>query len=642
MNGLLQKDRPWMLGAVIGGGVGMGFAATQYDFVMMFVLGPRELELLYYLAASCGIALGALAVLWDDLLGTREFLAQRPVTVAAMARSPLQACLVVLLSWMVIVPVFAWGMTAFWSGMYDLSYGAGFPEILATMMVAWPACAVGCLAAALPAPWWLRLLLAAALTLSAALLVSGIAATDGVTSHLGFVFACVVIAAVLFAIAGFLNKQRQDPDQPWPMQTRLVAGILLVVAFGHSLTALGREALSNAVNTAQWEYPQIVRMDDRVGLAVRTRDWRKWVECDSEHAVIGEPRPRADFGEIDYRAPRMYDVIEGEAPRFRDHFRERVSLNRSDLYMHQDGRVWLRDRGRGKLHVTGLGPQHEKLPRGMQLGYVDDVGKDPNQRSVIAEDAESGRLLRFDETAGHFVALTLPAGDRFERVGYVREREAKPNVGEVSLLAFLFVHDDSISFIRGKNGSYAMKDGELVAFEPPVRQKQTVASKVKGNVIGDDPLSFVVEVPAHDGLPSFRHEFQPRTGSERFYAGLGMALSTLRPPLTQASCSLLCDDKSAPSVFVDRLIVGGKRVWLLLLGFAVAGVGAWGIQRRLLRIGASDHARRFWVVVSALVGPIAVLLAVLVETPRRHARPNVVPAPAPRIVSVSECEEVVA
>ena len=632
-----------MLGTIIAGGVGLGFAASQHDFVTMFVLGPRRLELLYYLAASCGIVLGALAILWDDLLGTREFLAQRPVTSDAMARSPLQACVVVLLSWMVIVPIFAWCMTAFWSGMYDLSYGAGFPEILATMMVAWPACAIGCVAAAMPAPWWLRLLLASTLTLSTALLISGVAATDGVSSHLGFAFACIAVAAVLFAIAGFFNKQRQDPDRPWPVPTRIVGGVVLVLAFGHSLTALGREALSNAVNTAQWEYPQIVRLDDKVGLAVRTKNWRNWVECDADHAVIGEPRPRADFVEIDYRAQRMRDVLEAEEPRFRDHFRDRVSLaNRSDLYMHQDGRVWVRDRRRHQLHVTGVGPQHEKLPKGMELGYVDDVGKDPNQRSVIAEGADSGRLLRFDETAGHFVDLTLPDGDRFESVGYVREREAKPNVGEVSPLAFLFVHDDSISFIRGKNDSYAMKDGELVAFEPPVREKATVATSVRGEVIGKDPLSFVVEVPAHDGLASFRHEFQPRTATERFYAGLGMTFSVIRPPLTQASCSLLCDDETAPGVFVDRLIAGGKRVWLLLLGFAVAGVGAWGIQRRLLRIGASDHARRFWVVASALVGPIAVLLAVLVETPRRHARPNVVPAPAPRIVSVSECEEVVA
>lgn len=89
MNALQQKDWPWMRGMTGLGSIGLGLAVTEYDFLTLFVLGPYRLEVLFYMAACFGLLLGALAVLWDDLLGTREFLVQRPVSKEALARSPL-------------------------------------------------------------------------------------------------------------------------------------------------------------------------------------------------------------------------------------------------------------------------------------------------------------------------------------------------------------------------------------------------------------------------------------------------------------------------------------------------------------------------------------------------------------------------
>ena len=105
MRALWLKDRPWMLAMFLIGAIAMAVAVADQGFVDVFVLAPRRLEACFYVAGAAGLLLGAVAVLWDRLLGTREFLTQRPIGKRALAWSPLLACMVVLLAWQLMVPV---------------------------------------------------------------------------------------------------------------------------------------------------------------------------------------------------------------------------------------------------------------------------------------------------------------------------------------------------------------------------------------------------------------------------------------------------------------------------------------------------------------------------------------------------------
>ena len=164
MKSLWLKDRPWILTFAIVGAIGLAVAASQVGFMRLFVVGPNRLEILFYGAGSAALLLGAVAVLWDDILGTREFLMQRPISREALIRSRMLACFAVLASWMITVPLASWLHAAFWSDIYDLRFWAGLPEILSTLQIVWPMCAIGFLAASVPSPWWMRLVLAALLT----------------------------------------------------------------------------------------------------------------------------------------------------------------------------------------------------------------------------------------------------------------------------------------------------------------------------------------------------------------------------------------------------------------------------------------------------------------------------------------------
>ena len=91
---------------------------------------------------------------------------------------------------------------------------------------------------------------------------------------------------------------------------------------------------------------------------------------------------------------------------------------------------------------------------------------------------------------------------------------------------------------------------------------------------------------------------------------------------------------------LDPLVASGRRVWLLVGCWLVALASVALLRRRLLRIGVAAPARWFWLVLGTLTGPVGVVVALLIETRRRHARPQLLASPQPRIVTEVSPQEV--
>src|SRR5690606_26646399 len=486
-------------------------------------------EVAFYFAGRSGAVLGVLAVLWDNLLGTRELLMQRPVTRGALARSPLLACGVVLTGWMVFVPIVAWLFAAFGSGVYKWSYWAGVPEILTTLTIAWPACAIGCIAASLPVAWWLRGVLLAALTVTCGFLIDTATSHQGETSKTEFVVWTLSFAAVLFPLAAHLGAQRADPDRPLARHTRWVAGLLLLLSVIFSFGLIAGEMQSIALHSVRSQYPRFVELNGQVALALATDDWHRMAICNAEHAATGEFCLRMDVKSVDYQKPGYSVRLEIEAPRFRDtHVRQTRIDYETSIYVDGSGRVWWCHSGDGEVRRIGIGPELQDLP---PLAYplsVADVGDVPNVEVVICGDKQTGRLWRYDQNLGHFVTFALPNDDCF----MVFERLRRPaqeaaSMPSASLLASVFDRDRDVNYIRGAAGSYLVVSGALVKFDAPTQPTQK-PFEYRGVCLGDDPLVFRVDVPARDGVASFHHDFAPRTWSERLHAGHAMLWSLLR------------------------------------------------------------------------------------------------------------------
>ena len=641
MKSLWLKDRPWILTFAIVGAMALALVTSDNGFLRLFVLGPHRLDNLFFCAGGTALVLGGVAVLWDDILGTREFLMQRPISRRSLFRSRMLASVAVLASWMVAIPLLTWLLAAWSIGIYDLSFWAGVPEILSTLQIVWPMCAIGFLAAAMPAPWWQRLVCATLLTVTVGMAIDrGTANPGGEVSPAWFAVACWLPAIVLFSLAAGLDAQRQDPDRPWSHRTRWLAGSALVVSLAYMVGGVARDAQTHSARSLLWEYPRIVRIDGAIRLASRSRDWNKLTVADENHVTIGEVRDSDDFARIEYDSQRIPELLQIEAPRFHRRRGLEARIPGGRVWIGHDGSAWLLDVERREVRRSGIGPDLAKFPDGLRPQNVDDVGEQLNRSVVVVGDQESGKLWRFDGKLGYFVAWPLPDGDRFEDVPYLRLVEWRNATGEApALLLELLTRHDQVSHLRGANASYLIKDGELVAVDVP-RRNRGKRERLEGVRHGNDPLVFSVEVPAHDDLPSFRHDFAPRTWAELGYAANAMALAAMRPPVTQVVSHLFTDDRSADAIWSDRVICGGKRTWLVLSGIALSVICALLMRRRLRRIGVTASACRFWVVATIVAGPVTAILPLFLESARNHAHPDVKAPPAPRIVSVRNPEEI--
>ena len=599
MRALWLKDRPWMLAMFVIGAIAMALAVADDGFVDVFVLAPYRLEACFYVAGAAGLLLGAVAVLWDHLLGTREFLTQRPIGKRALAWSPLLACMVVLLAWQLVVPVLSWLLASIYSGLFEPSFWTGVPEILTTTAIAWPACAIGCLAASLPAPWWIRLLLAGTLTLSVGVAIDlGHARDeDGCASLLGYWLLCLLPAAALFAIAANLGTQQNDADQPCMPRARWLGGLLLLFSVSLTCAGLCRKAQQHAIHQAQGSYPRIVEFDGQVQLAAFNRERDAWRVCGADHVPVSTERSREVLRIVDYRKPTSGSVrLEIEPPRFNASFRRSLLLDyETSVHLLPDGSALLYLVREG-LYRTGIGPQHEKLPSQFETIAVEDVGSRPNRQIILCGDASTGKLWRFDRTLRFFTEMPLPNGDRFVSGGRLpRSEAASGTLSQPTLLTQFFEREQNLQYVRGVAGTYALEDGNWVVLEVP-ESAPKLAEQMLAARTGDDPFVYAVTVVAHDGFAEFQHDFQPRTLMERLAAGYAMCWSLIYPPALQLVSSVSAAEGLHRGFLLDPLVASGRRTWLLVGCWLVALASVALLRRRLLRIGVAAPVRRFWLV----------------------------------------------
>src|SRR5688572_29462006 len=152
---LLQKDLPWIGGVLLAGMIAMVLSLHTTSFVHTFVVTPRHYEELFHTAWPSGLLLGVVASCFDEALGTREFLTQRPVPARAITGSRFVACAFVLAAWFG-VPF--WAYVAFvWDRHWEFFHWQRLPSIWATMTPAVSGCALGLAAGSLPFAWWARL-----------------------------------------------------------------------------------------------------------------------------------------------------------------------------------------------------------------------------------------------------------------------------------------------------------------------------------------------------------------------------------------------------------------------------------------------------------------------------------------------------
>lgn len=636
MKSLWLKDRPWMVGFLLLGTLVMSIAIAERSFVGVFIVSPGRLEMAFYTAAVAGLLLGIVATLWDDMLGTREFLTQRPVDAKFLAMSPLAACAAVLLGWMLLVPIGAWLFAAYWEGYFDLSCWSGIPEIYATIVVAVPMCAIACTAALLPKHWLVRVFflgVCAPAVAGGILEMSRYQIEDSSRCDMGLlVVLSLLTAAALFTLAWLCSRRRYDLDQPWPRHLRLSCGITLAGSLSYLVVAGASATQSSVIRELHLTYPMIVEVDGSLELALHGEKWRQRIPCDRNHVATGPVQPHSQDAQWSYTARSAPELIDLEAPRFhRSHQMDSLD-GRTLVIVDHRGRSYLLTGRTSRLLPTGIGREHGLLPPSGRLTEIRDIAA-PTQGCLLYLDLKGGSAWQFDREEGHFAALALPGDDRIRTTGHYYKPQNSELLAEIPLFAGLkdvFRNGSSFVYLVGKKGAYALRNGELVPFEVPVRKSRQFLSP---EVEITDALNFTVSVAKRGDRAGFEHHFEPRTLIEQLHAAHAMAWSVVRPVPLQLASTFLADDQTKPYFWNDQLLADGRRIWLLIVGLAMAAGMSLLVHRRLVRIGANQHARRFWVVTTALTGVVGWLLAILCERPRSYARPQLQAASTPRIVS---------
>src|SRR5262249_31432747 len=126
----------------------------------------------------------------------------------------------------------------------------------------------------------------------------------------------------------------------------------------------------------------------------------------------------------------------------------------------------------------------------------------------------------------------------------------------------------------------------------------------------------------------------PRTAAEIVPAAELLLLSMQRSALAQAAALLVPERGS--SRWLDPLLYGGRRPWLLASTLAISALRARFRAGRLPPLGAPPPVRPLWSIATLLLGPAAFATGCCIERRRRYAAPrDVGPDAPPRIVSLA-------
>ncbi len=609
MNRLLGKDSVWWLFFACAGSAALGCSLTEHSFLYSFVASPGAFEALYYVTLGAGVLLGAVAACFDEALGTREFLAQRPLATRAIVRSRIHGCATVMAVWFVLVPLV--GTVAFWVSdrLFEFGWFRQVPAHWATMTTAVPATAIGFAAGSLPFAWWARLLNAGVAVVVVCTMAWWIAA-DAQRNHdcTWFAGANVVAGVLLFAVGARASCWTRDPDLPLPRGLRvgIVAPLLVLAALLFS--AFNREALGDAIWKLHRAYPEPVVHAGRVALQARDSVDGVVHLVDAEHRPLDITLGRRDTTEMRHPVPLGGpQSVRVEAPRF-----GRWAHTQGGITLGGDGVAFVVERSR--FRRVGKGPEQAPFAPGSRVGGLGPRGE---SQTVIAEPLGSD-LWRYDASEGHFVATALPDGDRvvefeWDDAATDEQREA---------------------VVEGARGVYALRGGQLIRIGEPRSARTTESSNDKlpeVRVQDYDLLSWRAEFAGDGTLAAWSHEFTPRTLAERWHASVAWLLSSVRPPVLQAIAAAQPVRDRWP-VLLDPLVANWRRPWLLLTTLGLAVGCAWSVRNRLQRLGADAPARRFWVAATLLLGPFAALVSWWAERPRAWAKH---PLPLPRVPRIS-------
>jgi len=638
LRALLRKDLPWLLFFLVGGMVGLVLALWQWSFVQTFVVSPGRREALFHVAWSCGMGLGVVAFAFDEALGTREFLAQRPVPAGAVMRARFVGCALVLAVWMLLAPLTAYVLLVLDDGHWEWGHWRQLPSIWGTMLPALSACALGALATSLPFAWWARLAwLGAMFVLSfSAIFWCERAAGMGRTSWPVFVAGHLVVAVAAAALAWRVRTTTRDGDQPLaPPVLRTAVVPMLVV--GAVAAAVGLNLLAvNAVKTLRSTYPRVLR-DGPVHLLGVRPDWRgPWLVVDADHVPTG----RFLDGARDLAREGSHlsdDFVRIEAPRAG--MADSAYVAEGTVLVDADGTPWWAPRD-GRLHRLVKSAEEARFAAFSRVEAL-VVGPQDDRVVVVLEPAGVA-AWRFDAITARFVRLPLAAGDRV--VG--RDRHDAQETRSREFVAG-FVPGQREDMVLGEKSVYALRDGGLVRVaDAAAKSGDATHEVVRQQVTEVDGLGWTLIVEAAAGGTAFQHRFTPRTGPEQLWAGMACLMSAIRPPLLQfvAACGPATDTEPGRLMrwqwLLDPLVVAGRRWWLVGACVALAALLARSMRRRLRALGADAPTIRFWTVAIALLGVFGAWACVLCERPRRWAvRVPAIPAIAPRIATPPSLEE---
>jgi hypothetical protein len=643
---LLRKDRPWIVVFAVAGLMTALGAVLFADPVDLLLLDYATAEATFWTAFGGGLALGAFAGLFDELLGTRELLWQRPVAAKHVAAARIVAVALVLLAWQLAIPLV---LLLWWpfagTDVPFLALGSWW-EHQAAVVVAWPCAMVTLFAATLPLGWLLRLLTGGASFYVGLLMVDRASRGPDGQDPDAYLFACFAVAAWFAGFALVSPERHNDPDRPLARTLPPVTRWAIVVVLGLASALVGTEWESQWVQGLHRSYPRPLQQGREIVLVTGTLSDR-WQIVDREHRGTASAFVSATALSWPGGWPWLRTDNEFEQPHF---LRRDRSAGRSwsghALLLAPDGTAWIErriDRNRRSFERIAVDGD-VRLSRSARVASV--RGSDA---VVLVVEPGAAQVWRLDAGARRLVAVPMPAGDRALRTFSESLRRLRLDAATLRAFELAMAAEaertpgkagvrgtDSLPTevvcVRGERGRYAWIGGGLQRYsnEPA---ELPVSPRTSPEL--DDPLVFRRSLPAtaeHDGLV---HDYEPRTFAERGAVALAMGCSTLRPTVLQVVAQFV-SPSAAPGWLCDGLVVAGRRTWLVVLQVAVAALLAWRVRRWLQRHGAPAAT---WTWQVALFGLPAFLVFVYFESLRRVvAREVVRPAP-PRITDLAAAAE---
>ncbi|MFN7589403.1 MAG: hypothetical protein ACK5UQ_13070 [Planctomycetota bacterium] len=598
---LLRKDRPWIVVFAVAGLL-TALLTVLVDQFDLFLFDYSTNEATFWTALGGGVAVGLFAAFFDDLLGARELLQQRPLSRRQLALARVVAVAVVLVVWQLALPL---GQVLFWfvrpvDGL-ELGHGSWL-EQQATVAVAWPSAFATLAAASLALGWLDRVVTGLAAAFVAALLLEPFGRPVGWASPGAYLSACLAIAVFFVVLGTFASGGRADPDRSLTCTLPASARWLFV----------GAMSLSAAAGLSAWQATLL-------GAVHQTDRYRALNQQAIADGGMFVSMPWWWGDHSSGITPPRWQPLARAAGRFR---------REGGLRILAGGSLWcerLAER-RTKFEPIAI-PGRERLSPAAVVLVAGRYGS-----PLVVVDPGADQLWRFDSEQSRLLALPLPGGDRV--VG-AKLQSARPAASRPDLLALRRQvaaaegsREDAVSWlvVAGERAAYVLVGDQLHELEPPRTLAETLAETRT-----HDPIDFTVTVPATANQPAFTHEFRPRTAGEHFFAAYASVLSWLRPPVLQVlahAAPIGVDDHWA----LDRMVRDGRRPWLVLMTVALAVAGAWRVRRSLRHHGVSAT---LWVVHILLFGLPAMLLALAYESRRRLRAVEVDPPVPPRIGALS-------